>query len=121
MNADAITTEKLSELTSALNRASADIHRLHIASIDGDVTPKFVAKEIERILVEIKPPDPMKTTTESSFPLWDETIGLTSYQTGHAYNSLRNRAIKLEMELRRIAASEAVSDEIKISIHSAIK
>jgi len=53
MNADTITTEKLSELTSALNRASADIHRLHIASIDGDVTPKFVAKEIERIIVEI--------------------------------------------------------------------
>jgi hypothetical protein len=53
MNADTITTEKLSKITSELNRASADIHRLHIASIDGDVTPKFVAKEIERILVDL--------------------------------------------------------------------
>jgi len=63
----------------------------------------------------------VKTATKSSFPLWDETIGLTSYQTGHAYNSLRNRAIRLEMELRRIAASEAVPDEIKINIHNEIK
>jgi hypothetical protein len=53
MNADTVTTEKLSELTAALNRASADIHRLHIASIDGDVTPKFVAKEVARIITEI--------------------------------------------------------------------
>jgi hypothetical protein len=53
MNADTVTTEKLSELTAALNRASADIHRLHIASIDGDVTPKFVAKEVGRIITEI--------------------------------------------------------------------
>ena len=53
MNADTITTEKLSELYSALLCASSDIHRLHIASIDGDVTPEFVAKEIDRIFVEI--------------------------------------------------------------------
>jgi hypothetical protein len=63
----------------------------------------------------------MKTTTESEFPLWDETIGLTAYQTGHAYNSLRARAVKMEMELRAIAANDNTPDRIKINIHNAVK
>ena len=63
----------------------------------------------------------MKTTTESNFPLWDETIGLTSYQIGHAYNSLRAKAIQMEMELRAIAANDNTPDRIKINIHNAIK
>jgi hypothetical protein len=53
MNADTITTERLSKLASALLRASDTVHRLTIASIDADVTPKFIAKEIDRIMVEI--------------------------------------------------------------------
>jgi hypothetical protein len=61
------------------------------------------------------------TTTESNFPLWDETIGLTAYQTGHAYNSLRAKAIQMEIELRAIAANDQTPDRIKINIHNAIK
>jgi hypothetical protein len=63
----------------------------------------------------------MKTTTESNFPLFDETLGLTSYQVGHAYNSLRAKAIQMEMELRAIAATTNTPDRIKINIHNAIK
>jgi len=63
----------------------------------------------------------MKTTTEANFPLFDETIGLTSYQVGYAYNSLRARAIQMEMELRAIAASDTTPDADKINIHNAIK
>jgi hypothetical protein len=53
MNADTITTERLSKLAAALLRASDTVHRLTLASIDGDVTPKFAAKEIDRIMAEI--------------------------------------------------------------------
>ena len=63
----------------------------------------------------------MKTTTESNFPFWDETYGLTSYQIGHAYNALRKRAVKMEIELRAIAANDNTPDRIKINIHNAIK
>ena len=63
----------------------------------------------------------MKTTTEAEFPLFDETIGLTSYQVGHAYNNLRARAVRMEQELRAIAANDHTPDRIKINIHLAIK
>ena len=63
----------------------------------------------------------MKTTTESEFPFYDHTIGLTSAMIGHAYNNLRDRAVKMESELRAIAANDQTPDRIKINIQKVIK
>jgi hypothetical protein len=63
----------------------------------------------------------MKTTTESEFPFYDHTIGLTSAMIGNAYNDLRHRAVKMELELRAIASNDQTPDRIKINIHNAIK
>jgi hypothetical protein len=40
---------------------------------------------------------------------------------GAAYNSLRERAVAMEMELRRIADKDTTPDADKINIHNAIK
>jgi len=54
MTTDTVTMEALSELCAALNRASADIHRLNIAAIGGEVTPAYCAKEVNRLMAELQ-------------------------------------------------------------------
>jgi hypothetical protein len=63
----------------------------------------------------------MITTTESQFPRYNHAMNLPSDLLGSAYNSLRERAVAMEMELRRIAASDTTPDAEKIKIHQVIK
>jgi hypothetical protein len=65
--------------------------------------------------------EPMKTTTECQFPRYNHAMQLGSDLIGAAYNSLRERAVAMEMELRRIAASDTTPDADKINIHQTIK
>jgi hypothetical protein len=63
----------------------------------------------------------MITNTESQFPRYNHAMQLGSDLIGAAYNSLRERAVAMEMELRRIADKDTTPDADKINIHNAIK
>jgi hypothetical protein len=63
----------------------------------------------------------MITNTESQFPRYNHAMQLGSDLIGAAYNSLRERAVTMEMELRRLSASDTTPDADKINIHNVIK